>query len=297
MRTYSIKELENFTGIKAHTIRIWEQRYNLLQPNRTETGYRFYSTDDLRKILSTNVLLKAGIKISKIAALTPDQFKQEIIKIESLRVVTDSKSELIVGKMLQCGLTFNDYELENLYFDTRKVYTTFELVTRVIYPLLLRVGLMWEIDEMTPIQEHFLSNFIRRKLLVEIDRLPHSRNEQVDYVLFLPEQETHEIGLIFSHYLLREAGYNVLFLGQQVPTSNLIKLLEKHQFAKALGFVFITNGVEVFQSVVNELEEKAKHTTFYWSGPSSLFDQIKFNTDRSLYLDSIEALRGELMSI
>ena len=166
MRNYSIKELENYSGIKAHTIRIWEQRYNLLNPSRTDTGYRYYNDDDLKKLLSISVLQKAGVKISKVANLSKEEINVKLKTIESQIQVDDSKIELSITNLLTAGLEFDQRKISEEYEIIKKSFSTFDFMVKIIYPLLERIGLMWEKDDMTPIQEHFISNVISQKLIV-----------------------------------------------------------------------------------------------------------------------------------
>lgn len=294
MRTYSIKDLENFTGIKAHTIRIWEQRYSLLTPSRTETGYRFYNDEDLKKILSISVLLKSGIKISKIASLPRDAFFSEISKIENSTEVNDSKIELCITNLLNGALNFDDKIIESELSNFQSTFTSLEFVSKIIYPLLSRIGLMWEIDEITPLQEHFLSNRIRQKLFVETDKLPYVEKENFDYVLFLPETETHEIGLLVANYLMRQANIKTLYLGQQVPISNLSVMLKEKGIKKAFGFVFISPGKDKFKKIIKALEDNCKDTDFYWSGSESLFNSIKLGKNQH-FISNMEDFNKELI--
>lgn len=288
MRTYSIKDLENFTDIKAHTIRIWEQRYNLLTPNRTETGYRFYSDEDLKKILAISVLLKSGNKISKIASLSKEAINTELTKIESSDLITDSKIELSITNLLTAALTFDDELIESEFDKLDTLFSPFEFISLIIYPLLYRIGLMWEIDEITPLQEHFLSNKIRQKLFVQTDKLPLVKKDEFEVVLFLPETETHEIGLLVANYLMKSYNVKTLYLGAQVPISNLCVLLNEKKINKAFGFVFISPGKEKFKKIINQIEEKCSETEIYWSGSNELFKSVNLSKNQHFIADMNE---------
>ncbi len=294
MRTYSIKDLENFTGIKAHTIRIWEQRYSLLSPNRTDTGYRFYNDEDLKKILSISVLLKSGIKISKIASLPKEDVVHELSKIDNSTTVNDSKIELCITNLLTGALNFDDKIIESELSNFQATFTPFEFISKIIYPLLSRIGLMWEIDEITPLQEHFLSNRIRQKLFVEMDKLQHLDKEEFDFVLFLPETETHEIGLLVANYLMLSANIKTMYLGPQVPVSNLCVMLAEKKIKNAFGFIFISPGKEKFKKVIRMLEENCKETNFYWSGSAPLFESIKLGKNQR-FIPNIEIFNQEII--
>lgn len=294
MRTYSIKELENFSGTKAHTIRIWEQRYNLLNPQRTETGIRFYNDEDLKKILSTTVLQKAGLKISKIAQLSPEKLKQELDKIDLLNVNSDIKVELAITNLLEAGLTFNEEKMNDEFNKFSSHFDVYSLFTQVIYPLLVRIGIMWGKDDLNPLQEHFISNCIRQKLLVEIDKIPLPTDSKNQVVLFLPEDETHEIGLLFSNYLLRKANIKTIYLGQQVPIINLVALINKTEIKKAFGFVLFSPGKEKLLKIIKTLSSECSNTDFYWSGSIIVENTIK-NFDNQYIISSIEDFKNTLI--
>ncbi len=295
MRNYSIKELENYSGIKAHTIRIWEQRYNLLNPSRTDTGYRYYNDDDLKKLLSISVLQKAGVKISKVASLSKEEIKVKLKTIESQIQVDDSKIELSITNLLTAGLEFDQTKISEEYEIIKKSFSTFDFMVKIIYPLLERIGLMWEKDDMTPIQEHFISNFIRQKLIVEIDLLPVSEKENYDFVLVLPETETHEIGLLFTDYMLRAEGYKTLYLGQLVPVNNIIGLLNEHPIPKVIAFMLMYPGTEKFKKMVYQLANNCSKSQFYWSGSSYLFSKIDLPSNFTS-ISSIEEFRRIILN-
>lgn len=294
MRSYSIKELENFSGTKAHTIRIWEQRYNLLHPQRTETGIRFYNDEDLKKILSTTVLQKAGLKISKIAQLSPEKLKQELDKIDLPNTNSEIKIELAITNLLEAGLTFNEEKMNDEFTKFSSHFDVYSLFTQVIYPLLVRIGVMWGKDDLNPLQEHFISNFIRQKLLVEIDKIPIPTDSKNQVVLFLPEDETHEIGLLFSNYLLRKANIKTIYLGQQVPIINLVALINKMEIKKAFGFVLFSPGKEKLLKIIKTLSSECKNTDFYWSGSIIVENTIK-NFDNQYIISSIEDFKNTLI--
>jgi DNA-binding transcriptional MerR regulator len=295
MRTYSIKDLENFSGTKAHTIRIWEQRYNLFTPQRTETGIRYYDDTDLKKILATTVLLKSGMKISKISYLSKDDFFDELNKIDSDNVSSDSKIELSITRLILAGLNFNEQEIHNEFKKLKKDYDTYNIQIKVVYPLLTRIGIMWGKDEMTPLQEHFISNIIRQKLLIDTDILPISNDKKNEIVLFLPENETHEIGLLFANYILKKEGFKTIYLGQQVPISNLISFINEEKIKKALGFVFLMPGSVKLKKMITQLSSKCENTQFYWGGSTNSFNSFELPKNQIL-INSIEDFKNTLIN-
>ncbi|MCB0481768.1 MAG: MerR family transcriptional regulator [Flavobacteriales bacterium] len=221
MRKYQIKDLERLTGIKAHTIRIWEKRYNLLTPERTDTNIRYYQDDDLRKLLNVTLLMGKGQKISKLSNLSEKELYSEVQKslTNTIEISKDLETFLI-------GLTIAMVELDEdkfnqIYYKSIHQKGFQHTITDLIYPFLVKIGFMWGVNEINPAQEHFVSNLIRQKMLAAINELPSNVSQKDVYVLYLPQNELHEIGLIMAHYLLKVRGYKVYYLGQDVPFDDL----------------------------------------------------------------------------
>lgn len=276
MRTYSIKELENYSGIKAHTIRIWEQRYNLLSPKRTPTGIRYYNDEDLKKILAISVLLKSGYKISKVAKLTKDELNLELSKIEDNNVDNNTKYEKYINSLLAAGILFNEKEFNYHFKKAQELFDLLEIYENIIYPLLMKIGAMWGKDDMNPIQEHFISNLIRQKILKAIDEIEEP-NSNREIILFLPEKETHEIGLLIANFILKKEGLKTFYFGQQTPVKNLVNFINDKGIKEAIGFVFYSQGKDKFLKFFKLLDEKCKNTTFYWGGLQSALELLNSN--------------------
>lgn len=217
--SFSIKDLENLSGIKAHTIRIWEKRYNLLEPERTNTNIRTYNLRSLQKLMNISFLNSNGYKVSKIAALDEFQIASKVKEI-SYQGNTESHA-------------FNAFKLAMLNFDQALFYNTYnrlleeksfrEIFYELFIPIIQDIGLLWQTLTITPSHEHFLSTHIRQKVLIHIERL-QSANPKPDtktFVLFLPLNEIHDIGLLFINYELLSRGYHTIFLGENVPVENL----------------------------------------------------------------------------
>ena len=213
MGKYSIKELERLSGIKAHTLRIWEKRYSLFSPNRTETNIRYYSDEDLKKLLSVSLLSNSGKKISKIVAMKDDELRDAIKEIEDTTLLNQKRVDDLIFPMINFDEpTFN--QLFNQYVNEIGVEKTF---TDILYPFLEKVGILWLSDEVQPTQEHFTSHLIRQKLSAIIEALPAPKKNAKKVILFLPEGEYHELGLLFFAYLYKKKGVSVFYLGQSVP--------------------------------------------------------------------------------
>ena len=222
MAKYKIKDLENLTGIKSHTIRIWEKRYNILEPSRTETKIRTYSDDELTHLLTVSMLNRNGIKISKIAKLSQEDMNKLLWDIKVNKEPEFSMDKLIMALISLDENLFNK-TLQSL-IDTEGLESTF---TQHLIPFLDRIGIMWLIGSINPAQEHLISNLIRQKVISEIDKqtLPVDKSSPV--VVYLPEHEWHEISLLFYQFLLREKGVKTAYLGQSLPYPALQECIEK----------------------------------------------------------------------
>jgi len=202
MANYRIKDIETLTGIKAHTIRMWEKRYGILQPDRTDTKIRTYSDEDVTRILNVSILNNNGWKISKIAALDDFTLRREVLAASR----QPNEDSALVNLLIQ-SLIYMDEDLFHRVIDNAVEKENFKTVyINYIIPFLKKIGVMWHVGSINPAQEHFISNLIRQKLIVAIDKLPTPVNTSIDYLLFCREQEWHEIGLLFYHYCLKEDG-------------------------------------------------------------------------------------------
>ena len=219
MAVYSIKELENLSCIKAHTIRIWEKRYNLIDPHRTNTNIRYYTDSDLKKILNVAVLNRQGIKISNIARLNDLELKEEIIRVTK----TSQAQDTIVDSLIISMIDLDEYKLEAIINKSISKIGFKSTVIEVLYPFLDKVGILWQSGDVNPAQEHFVSNLIRQKIISSTDQLPNTFYPKArKFLLLLPEGEWHEIALLVAQYLLKESNHEVIYLGQSVPYSDVL---------------------------------------------------------------------------
>jgi DNA-binding transcriptional MerR regulator len=218
MAQYSIKDLERLSGIKAHTLRIWEKRYGLMVPSRTRTNIRTYSDSDLKKILNVSILNRYGIKISRIAAMDENEIAEKIILISRDSSDYDSLIENLIIAMVDL-----DEEKFDKLLSRAIMQTGFEeTILKIVYPFLDQIGILWQTGTINPAQEHFISHLVRQKLIVGIDSvMPASNPDPKSFLLFLPEGELHEIGLLFYNYMLRKKGHKVTYLGQWVPLDDM----------------------------------------------------------------------------
>lgn len=213
MDSFTIKDLENLSGIKAHTIRIWEQRYQFLKPNRTGTNIRYYSNDELKKVMNIALLNKFGFKISHIDKMSEVEVREKILSLTQLQ----AQQERIVHELIECMVDLDVDKLEDIldsYIQIRGIERT---ITQIIFPFMEKIGLLWVTNHINPAQEHLVSNIIRQKLIVGIESVSTSLKINKTILLFLPEGEYHELGMLFMYYLLKSRGVSTIYLGANVP--------------------------------------------------------------------------------
>ena len=218
--TFSIKNLENLSGIKAHTLRIWEKRYNLLEPERTDTNIRRYSLDSLKRLLNVTLLYNHGFKISKIASLNEDEIP-ELVRSIALK----SNSEQVAINAFKLAMINFDYDLFDTNYSEILQHHDFQYVfLNVFMPLMRELGILWQTGAISPAHEHFITNLIKQKIHLQTEALQRKKPWRTDhplFVLFLPENEIHELGVLYLNYLILSSGYRTVFLGQSLQTSSL----------------------------------------------------------------------------
>lgn len=260
---YSIKDLENFTLIKAHTIRIWEQRYNLFEPKRTDTNIRYYNDDDLKKILNINLLYNHGNKISKIAALTDPEiisFAKEII----MENHSDFQSD--IDFLIVSILNFDKTSINNTLNEKIEELSMEGVYDKIIVPTLMKIGELWQVSSFEIIHEHFFSNLLRDFIIKKTNELNNSSDIVKSAVLFLHAQEQHELPLLMHQFILTRNGYACHYFGQNVPIEEINFALEKIKPQMVVS-VFVAQVKEkVFQSLMNNLEEINKTSQVVISG-------------------------------
>lgn len=236
MNRFTIRDIENLSGIKAHTLRIWEQRYNLMTPKRKESNHRYYDNEDLKHILRISYLYHSGRKISSIAGMA-DKEINEIIERENIL----SSDAFLIRQLMEASIDIDEVKFTstlNICFSKNSVEYA---IQNVVYPYLKKIGMLWVTDHIIPAQEHITSNIIRSKLLVEIDALKVvQRADAKRIILFTPILEHHEIPLLFIKYLLQKNGHEVIYFGIHVPVENLEAYCELKP-ADVLHFHLITN--------------------------------------------------------
>lgn len=222
MSKYTMAQIVTLTGIKAHTLRKWETRYNFLNPERTDTNIRYYSDNQLKKLLNISVLTRNGYRISKIDKMSDAEIHKTISDSIVEGNYEDEISALVISMLDMDEVVFN--EILRTQIVKKGLLDT---VTELIYPFLNQVGVLWGINKVMPAQEHFISNLIKKKMFSSIDLLPNPHKDAPSILMFLTEEEYHEIGLLLAYYIAREMGWRVYYLGQNVPTENIKQVIEE----------------------------------------------------------------------
>ncbi len=293
-QTFSIKDLENLCGVKAHTIRIWEKRYNLLSPNRTNTNIRTYNLKNLQKLLNVTYLVNSGYKISRISKLNEQEINEYVRSI-----VSDNSTK---------NQAINSFKISMLNYDLELFLGTYEQLERkrnfrqifvdVFIPLLKEIGLLWQTDTINPAHEHFITNLIKQKLLLNIEKLQYSKPTKGDkaFVLFLPENEIHELGLLYINYEILLHGYRAIYLGPSIPLDSLPSMLSFHENTIFVSYFTIkpekdniTKYVQDFNKVVC-----ADKTSEFWMLGKQIMHISKTSASNHRYFDSISALISDL---
>ncbi len=251
---YSIKDLERISGIKAHTIRIWEKRYNIVEPERTESNIRFYCDSDLKRILNISVLINSGLKISRIAKLSDHEINKKILELNSIHSPGQGGQ---IESLVVAMIDLDEVKFEQVLNKSIISIGFEDTLFRVIYPLLSKIGVLWQIGTITPSHEHFMTNLIRQKLFAAIDNLVAERKPgSKTFLLALPQWELHDIGLLVYNYLIRKNGHKAIFLGQGIPLEDVVSIVKQ---ANPDAIITTFSSPTEKDDIINYLRELSQH--------------------------------------
>ena len=222
MHSFTIKDLENLSGIKAHTIRIWEQRYSFLKPNRTGTNIRVYSNDELKTLLNVALLNKFGFKISHIDKMNDVEINEKILSLNQQEALQDRIINMLIKSMIDLNIE-NFEEILDDFIATKGIEKT---ISQIIFPFMEKIGILWLTNHINPGQEHLVTHIIRQKLIVGIDKARSTVKIDKSVLLFLPESEYHELSLLFMNYMLKSRGVNTIYLGCSIPLKDVEYLVK-----------------------------------------------------------------------
>ena len=269
---FTIRDLENISGIKAHTIRIWEKRYNLLAPKRTDTNIRYYSPENLTKLLNIVLLNKNNYKISKIAAMTDEMITTRSRELAFSVATNDEAINSFKVAMFQ----FDKILFNNTYNKLLHKKTFREIFKDIFIPFLDHIGLLWQTETLLPAHEHFISNLIAQKIQINTEKLQYSiANTNKTYVLFLPENEIHELGLMYLNYELVLRGNHTIYLGQSLPLNNLNYFLDSDREICFITSLTIQPYDDKIEGYFNEISEVMKDTNNQFIAVGRKVEKIK----------------------
>lgn len=270
MNQFSISQLAQFSGVKPHTIRIWEQRYNALHPKRSEGNTRYYDGDQLRRLLNIVSLTKTNFKVSQLCSMNDEELFQLLEKHYG-KAAEDNDYDYFVNLLLATGMDYDEPAFDKIFSHCLLRFGLAKTYEKVVSPLLAKLGLMWTTNVAPPSQEHFLCNLIRQKLFTAIDSLPPPNEEAEKWLLFLPENELHEIGLLFSNYLIRSKRRNTVYLGTNTPLFAAEKTLIDLKIDKILIFLVHKDLPENVEEYLKQLKELGKEQKIYIAANKELF--------------------------
>lgn len=272
MGNYSIRDLEKLSNIKAHTLRIWEQRYNLLEPKRTPTKIRYYDDQDLRKILNVSFLKQNGHKISHIARLSSQEMETIVDKISNENF--DSPNQ--VSTLILAMMDMDEARFEKV-ITTNSMQIGFEsCMVNIVFPFLKRIGVLWQTGSINPAHEHFISNLIRQKIIVALDGQISSSPKPKHFALFLPEGELHELSLLFAGYIVKSRGQKMTYLGQSLPMEDLAAIKDVVQ-PDYLFSVFTNHpSRDKLDEYIRNLCEYFPNATILLTGHQVLSQEVEF---------------------
>lgn len=272
MAVYSINDLEKLCGIKAHTLRIWEKRYEIITPKRTAANIRYYLDDDLQKVLNIAFLNKNGVKISKIAKMSDKELLEEVSKYTDVDATDDDKMDALIFAMIE----LNEYKFNKILDHNIKENGYEATMNEIIYPFMDKLSMMWMAGSVKGAHENFVASLIRRKTIIAIDQFSDTFDPKAPkFILFLPKEETHELSLLFLHFLLKKMGATVINLGTNV---SLIDVIECSQISNAEYVFTLFNdsfSEEPLQPYIDDLSRHIKCSQVLISGYQTIAQNIK----------------------
>jgi DNA-binding transcriptional MerR regulator len=262
MSVYTIKDLENLTGVKAHTIRIWEQRYSFLKPQRTDTNIRYYGNEELKSILNITLLNKFGFKISNINKMNADEINQKLISLSNQQAI----QERSINELIKMMVDFDVASFEEILDNHIAVKGIERTINQIIFPFMEKVGILWLANQIVPAQEHIITTLIRQKLIVGIEfaRPTFVLNKTV--LLFLPENEYHELGILFTNFLLKSRGIRTIYLGANVPIEDIEMVIKIKKPDYIYSHLTIFSNPVSFERFLIQLSKKSDYVPIIISG-------------------------------
>ena len=293
-QNFSIKDLENLCGVKAHTIRIWEKRYNLLSPDRTDTNIRTYNLQSLQKLLNVTYLVNSGYKISRVSKLNEEEINEYV-----RRIVSDNSTKNQAINSLKISMLNYDLQLFLGTYERLAEKRTFrQIFTDIFIPLLTEIGLLWQMNTISASHEHFITNLVKQKLLVNIEKMQYAKPTNTDkaFVLFLPENEIHELGLLYVNYEVLLKGYQAIYLGPSITLESLPNMLSFHENTTFISYFTVRPKKEKINDYLETFDELvcSKRKSEFWILGQQVMHLENNNSKNYHYFSSINDLIQEL---
>ena len=285
MEIYTMSQVESLTGIKSTTLRAWERRYSFLSPQRTNTNIRHYSDLELRTLLNISILRENGYRISKIDQLTEDEIFDAVFDIIESKS-PGNKEEILT--LTNAMLAMDELMFSKVFNVHARREGLLPTMFNLIYPFLAQVGVLWTSSKVSAAQEHFISNLIRQKIIASIDELPAHKPDAPTIVMFLPEHEMHEIGLMLAHFVAKHHGWKVIYLGQNVPFDTLLSTTDKVR-PQLIMTIAISSRVHYLSDLINRIRTETD-LDLVLSGPSELFESHPM-LDQIIYVSNPEEFK------
>ncbi len=284
MAIYSIKDLEKLCGIKAHTIRIWEQRYSIIKPERTNTNIRYYQDTDLKLLLNIALLNRNGLRISKIAKMTKDEIANKVAAISEVDFAHSTQLDALTISMIE----MDEYKFDRIISTNIQQLGFEQTMLQVIYPFLDKLGVLWLTGSINPVQENFMSSLIRQKIITAIDNEPFAHgNDTKKFIIYLPEGESQELSLLFMHYLLKARKNKVLYLGLNISVNDLADACQIHQPDYIFTMITESYSKSPVQRYVDELSSTFTDSKILLSGYQVVAQNVR-STDNITVLKSLD---------
>jgi DNA-binding transcriptional MerR regulator len=282
--------LENFSGIKAHTIRIWEKRYRILEPDRTDSNIRTYTESELKKILNVAYLNRNGLKISKIARLDEDELTQQVMMVSSRHDNIDQ--EFQPGKILMAAIRFNEVSFKDALSPFIKFHGIEEAYVKYLHPLLEKARILWQTGSLSRAQEQFVRNTVKQIIIIEDDQLKSVPGKKLSIAMINTSDSITDNNFLFYKYALKKRGFDVIFTGGILPASEVIEIHRIKSFdflvVNSSSFDFDEKKISYFSSISKELMLKKIILTDSPEEPSPVKnDKIIVTTDPADFLKAI----------
>lgn len=291
MDSFSISDLAQYSGIKAHTIRIWEKRYRALKPKRSVGNTRHYDSNQLKRLLNISGLLTSDYKVSELCTM-PDT-ELQTIHGKILLSKEPAPADYFIAQLISAAMTYDEPRFVNIFSHCLLKYGMKDAYLLVLYPALVRIGLMWLNETLPAANEHFISSLIRQKLYTAIDSLPLPKPGSLSWILFLPENEFHETGLLLAHYLIRLSGQKVVNLGANIPDSSLRKADKEVKPDNVLMFLVRHDLSGNINKYLERLNRDLKVKKIFVAGDQRMTSQLK-SFKKVIFLGSADELDQQL---